>query len=98
MNVDSSLVGNIVLTGLTAQTKYTFYGWVESLNGYVAEEIKKTDFTTSLRYNAAEFQLTFEQTYINEVEADLAREAVGLLLSLNNWRIIEKSTTLESQT
>jgi len=40
--------------------------------------------------------LTFEQTYINEVEADLAMEAVGVLLSLNNWRILEKSTALES--
>lgn len=66
------------------------------MSGIVSEEIKKNDFETSLRYNAAEFQLTFAQTYINEVEADLAREAIGLLLSLNNWRIIEKSSDLES--
>jgi hypothetical protein len=60
INIDSSLDGLIKIDGLTSQTKYTVYSYLEDLKGQVSETIAKADFVTGLRYNAAEFQLTFK--------------------------------------
>jgi len=89
--IGNNLTADLSMFNLTAETKYTLYMWLEDTLSRQSEEVFTYDFETLSRYPAAEFSLYFAQTYLNNVEVDLARSAVSLLLSLKNWRVIEKN-------
>lgn len=94
----TNLTAQLEMGNLSAQTKYSLYIWLEDALGIPSAKVFTYDFETLSRYSAAELTLYFEQTYLNNVEVNLARSAVGLILSLENWRVVEKSRETTSAT
>ena len=89
--VDSSLNSTISITGLTAQTPYVLFMYMEDLLDRPNIGCFYYNFTTSNRYATAHTQLRFTQSYLDEMEVESIVEDVGLLLSLDNRRVLTTS-------
>lgn len=93
----SDKVANISITGLTAEARYTFYVFAEDMRGETTSNYSQINFVTDVRYKAATVKLTFSQTYLTLDDKNKAREAVALLLSLNNFRVIEETENTDTE-
>ena len=90
--VDSSLNATITITGLTAQTPYNVFIFMEDLLGKPNEGCFYYNFTTNNRYATARTQLRFSQSYLDEMDVESIVESVGLLLSLDKRRVLTSAT------
>jgi histone deacetylase 6 len=89
-SVANNLTTDLQLKDLTAETKYSLFVWLEDTLATPSAQVYSYTFQTAARQPAAQFTLYFTQTYLNDVEVDLVRNAVCLLLSLSDWRVVEK--------
>ncbi|CAG9322608.1 unnamed protein product [Blepharisma stoltei] len=92
----SNLNVTITITGLTAQTFYSFYIYSEDLSGFANSDYTQLNFQTDVRYRAASVELDFDQSYLTTDDINKARGAVALLLSLNSDRVVEKEDSVKT--
>jgi histone deacetylase 6 len=91
IEIGSNLTGEVHMGNLTAESKYSLFIWLEDSSTNRSEAVYTFDFETLVRYPAAEFSLYFVQTFLSNLEVDLVKGAISLLLSLKDWRIVEKN-------
>ena len=88
--------GQISVSGLSAGVKYTIYMWAEDQEYNPSSDVTTHDFVTSPAYNSAVFSMNFLLTFMTQDDIDKATNAVRLLLSLDQWRLLENGVTPSS--
>lgn len=81
-------LGRVAVSGLSAGTKYTIYIWAENQELGSSGEVTAHDFATSPAYSAAVASMNFLQTFMTQDDIEKALNAVQLLLSLDQWRLL----------
>lgn len=79
----------VALTGLIAETPYQVYVYVVDRGGNTNSP-RSTTFTTSNRYNAADFSLRFKQSFLNSAERANIISTVAFVLSLPTAKVQER--------
>ena len=85
--------GTVVVSGLSAGTKYTIYMWAENQEFDSSTDVSVHDFATSPAYSSAVSSMNFLQTYMTQNDIEKALNAVQLLLSLDQWRLVSNGVT-----
>ena len=94
----TSKVSTLRFDNLSAQTRYTVFLAALDKKGNRSQTVKAVDFSTSNRYLAAETSLWFSQKELTPTEKELAKSCVALVLGLNPWQVIEKSSETQDLT
>lgn len=96
---------NIAVNRLTKQTQYALYVWLQDLssqNGLTNDSIISSncsvlEFKTDNRHKAAELTLYYDSTYLTNDDIDLALSTITLLLSLDSWRVLLNTISVNTQ-
>jgi histone deacetylase 6 len=91
INVGDSLFARFLIGNLTAETSYSVYAYAIDQLDQITMEAAESSFMTQSRYFTAYFSLKFTSFYLSEEDVDDAKAAVALILSLDDWRIGEKT-------
>lgn len=67
---------DVEITGLRADREYTFYSWLDNMQGKPSETISQFSFETDSVYQAASFTLSFDQVYINDDDLNEIQSAL----------------------
>ena len=86
-------LGSVSVSALSAGTKYTIYVWAENQELDSSGEVTGHDFATSPVYSAAVASINFLQTFMTQDDIEKALNAVQLLLSLDQWRLLSNGAT-----
>ena len=89
VRVIENIQGFIYLEGLRKYTSYTLYMWLQDQSGHISLNSASFNFMTDTRYKAAQVTLYYDQTYLTVDDILLAKSTISLLLSLDDWRVIE---------
>jgi len=82
------------VTGLVAASDYAINIWARDALGRVSSKQSNQTFSTLPISKPAEFSLTFLSSYMNAVERESVKSIIRLILSLHDWRLVEKSATV----
>ena len=89
VRVIEHIQGFIYLERLRKYTSYTLYMWLQDQSGHISLNSASFNFMTDTRYKAAQVTLYYDQTYLTVDDILLAKSTISLLLSLDDWRVIE---------
>ena len=79
--INSSLVANVTLTGLSADTSYVIFAIAVDQSSLL---MRTANFSTLSIYSPAIITLWFSQTYLTNVEIDLILSTIGLVIGLES--------------